>query len=487
MLAPAGLGAGGRVVAYLETWERHITAVEDPGIREEALGASDTSARTELVGQVKLATLTGVLPAGAAAADAIRTAFEAVEVSGGQLTIDVPQTTPTADPCALPDVTGYSGSDNRLYRVEVHQGGGLSQVRLKWSRDNGSELFEARLDASQNLVFDAGTLLAAGDIVEVLSNVVDLGDDVLGQVSAGGFVPAQRAVGQLAQLAAVEISSSSDEVVFRLVEVDDVATVVALDDRYGTLPDAGLKLRRWHGILDPQQIAGGGAASPGPHVLEDGITVELSSTGSYRPGQWWQYEARVRGENANGPWRSAPHGPERSFAPLALLEFEAANEPLRLLAWLDERFSHPCDLDADGVAFAGARVGSASDSVQEALEELFEKPPVIVDASCGELIIRPENDLQAVFDTIAEGEDRRICFHPGTWTVEETVTIEGKGDLVISGAGGATRLRGNVDSVLRFSGCGRVRIQDLTVEGGRIGAVGDGLAGCDRRDRLRRP
>ena len=119
----------------------------------------------------------------------MRAAFDAVEVSGGQLTIVVPETTPTTDPCALPDLAGYSGSDNRLYRIEVHDGGGLSQVRLKWSRDNGSELFAARLDTSQNLVFDPGTPLAAGDIVEVRSHVVDLGDDTLARVSAGGFVP----------------------------------------------------------------------------------------------------------------------------------------------------------------------------------------------------------------------------------------------------------------------------------------------------------
>jgi hypothetical protein len=479
LLAPAALAAGTRLVAYLEAWERHITAVEDPGIREEALGSSDTSARTELLGQVKLATLSGVLPAGAAAAGVVRGAFDAVEVSGGQLTIDVPDTTPTTDPCALPDIAGYSGSDNRLYRVEVHRGGGLSQVQLKWSRDNGSEVFAARLDTSKNLVFDPGIALAAGDIVEVLSNVVDLGDDALADVNAGGFVPARRAVGQLAQLAPVEVASSADEVVFRLVETEDVTTPVTLDDRYGTLRDAVLKLRRWHGLLDPGALAGGGAASPGPHVLEDGVSVELSSTGSYRPGQWWQYEARVHGQNANGPWRPAPHGPERRFAPLALLEFQSATEPLRLLAWLDERFSHPCDLDADDLVFAGARVGSASDTVQEALEELFERPPEIVDASCGELIIRPENgDLQTVFDTIAAGQDRRICFQPGTWTVEGTITITGKGDLIISGAGDATRLGGNVDSVLRFTDCGNVRIQDLTVEGGKAAVEGDGLAGA---------
>jgi hypothetical protein len=489
LLAPDGLPSGTRLVAYLEAWERHVTAVEDPGIREHALGTSDTAARAELMGQVKLATLTGALPPGAAAAGVIRAAFEAVEISGGQLTIDVPETTSTTDPCALPELAGYSGSDNRLYRVEVHEGGGLSQVCLKWSRDNGSELFAARLDIEGNLVFDSGTLLAAGDIVEVLSSVVDLGDDALATVSAGGFVPAQRAVGQLAQLAAVEGGASADEVLFRLVDPDDNLVTVALDDRYGVVDDAVLKLRRWHGILDPQQIAGSGSASPGPHVLEEGIGVVLSSTGSYRPGQWWQYEARTGDDNANGPWRATPHGPERRFAPLALLEYQGGAQPLRLLAWLDERFSHPCDLDADDVAFAGARVGSESDSVQEAIEELFERPPEIVDASCGELVVRPVNGLQTVFDTIADGENRRVCFQPGTWMVAETIEIEGKGDLIITGNGAATVLEADgIDTVLRFVNCGRVQLRDLTIVGGQERAVGEGLAGsvaivnCDGAD-----
>ena len=476
-LLPGPLGAGTRLVAYLETWERHITAIEDPGIREEALGTTDTTTRTELLGQVKLATVTGTLPPGAEAAGVLREAFDSAHVSGGRLTIEVPETTPTTDPCALPELAGYSGSDNRLYRIEVHRGGGLSEVRLKWSRDNGSELFAAQLDGNDSFVFPASTAPAAGDIVEVLSHVVDLGDDAVGQVSAGGFTPPRRAVGQLAELVAVDVAASSDEVVFQLVNpvgVDpvDVGLPVTLDDRYGDRDGAVLKLRRWHGLINPGQ-------SPGPFVLEDGISLVLSTTGSYRPGQYWQYEARVRGENANGPWRSEPHGPERGFAPLALLEFQGAAEPLRLLAWLDERISHPCDLDADGVAFAGGRVGMAGDTVQEALEELWERPPEIVNASCGELIIRPENDLQAVFDTSPEGGDARICIHPGTWTVDETVEIARKGNLIISGAGDATRLKADgIDTVLRFRECSRVRVADLVVEGGAAGLVSDGLAGA---------
>jgi len=465
LLAPQPMTAGTRLVAYLEAWERHISAVEDPGIREEALGGTDTTARTQLVGQVKLATLGGLAADTATAAAQACAAFEAVITASGQLTIAVPEATPTTDPCALPDVAGYSGADNRLYRVEVHVGDGLSALLLKWSRDNGSGLFAARLNESRNLVFDAGTPLTEGDIVEVLNDVVDLGDSALASVATAGFTPARRAVGQLAQLAAIPSTDASDEVVFKLVDPDTLGNV-ALDPMFVT----GVKLRRWDGVLKP-------AGSAGPHVLEDGITITLTA-GSYREGDYWQYEARVRGENANGPWRAAPHGPERRFAPLALLRFDAAVEPLRLLAWLDERFSHPCDLDADDVAFMGGRVGSASDTVQEAIEELFERPPEIVDASCGELIIRPENDPQAVFDTIPAGASRRICVHPGIWELKKPIVVQGKGDLIITGNGEATRWSAtDDDAVLRFENCGSVRISDMHFEGGHVGAQGDGLAG----------
>ena len=223
------------------------------------------------------------------------------------------------------------------------------------------------------------------------------------------------------------------------------------DDRYGTLPEAVLKVRRWHGLLE-----GDAAAALD---LEDGITVTLSTAGHFRAGQYWQCEARVREEGTGADWRPAPHGPgsRGGSRRLRCWQYESASEPLRLLAWLDERFSHPCDLDADGVAFAGTRVGSLSDTVQEAIEELFERPPEIVDASCGELIVPTENAIQSVFDTIPGGESARVRLQPGTWELENTIEVAGKGDLIISGAGGATPPRGvGIDTVLRFglaAGC----------------------------------
>src|SRR5438874_1371819 len=52
---PPGGGTQARFVAYLDVWERHITPIEDPVIREVALGGPDTCNRAKIVWQVKVA------------------------------------------------------------------------------------------------------------------------------------------------------------------------------------------------------------------------------------------------------------------------------------------------------------------------------------------------------------------------------------------------------------------------------------------------
>ncbi|HVH98167.1 MAG TPA: DUF6519 domain-containing protein, partial [Enhygromyxa sp.] len=50
--------AQGLYLAYLDVWERPITAVQDPDIREVALGGPDTSVRTQVVWRVRLLPVT---------------------------------------------------------------------------------------------------------------------------------------------------------------------------------------------------------------------------------------------------------------------------------------------------------------------------------------------------------------------------------------------------------------------------------------------
>jgi hypothetical protein len=99
-------------LAYLDEWERPITALEDTGIREVALGGPDTATRAKLVWQVKL------LPVNAEALardpDAYDDVWQRFLWSAGY----------KAKLRARRRLAGAT-LGNQLYRVEVHDSGGL--------------------------------------------------------------------------------------------------------------------------------------------------------------------------------------------------------------------------------------------------------------------------------------------------------------------------------------------------------------------------
>lgn len=121
-------GGAPRYLVYLDAWERGVTALEDPALREEALGGPDTTARSQVVAQVRWLALGPVEPeddeeaapvqgegrARMAAAEVARRALAAHAARrrcGGRLAAwRVPR-------AAVPG--------NRLYRVEIHRGGAL--------------------------------------------------------------------------------------------------------------------------------------------------------------------------------------------------------------------------------------------------------------------------------------------------------------------------------------------------------------------------
>src|SRR5699024_5941958 len=65
-----------------------------------------------------------------------------VEPSAVRLTAATPAPVPALPgPCVVDPAGGYRGLENRLYRVEVHEGGRVGAAtppRFKWSRDNAS-------------------------------------------------------------------------------------------------------------------------------------------------------------------------------------------------------------------------------------------------------------------------------------------------------------------------------------------------------------
>ncbi|MGH9363209.1 MAG: hypothetical protein ACRD2T_14960, partial [Thermoanaerobaculia bacterium] len=435
----APLQAGQRVVAYLEAWERHLTAVEDGGILEIALGGrDDTTTRSQALGQVKLvATTDPAVDAAALTADEIAAAIARPAPASGSLTVTTPVVVGPPDPCALPLQGGYTGRDNRLYRFEVHAPGGLADCLLKWSRNNGSDLFRASdvtMVAAQvtELTFPDHVPLAGGDLLEVLDEFRDLEDQAFGvlDTAAAAFTPPERQVGRLVRLLPVSAPGAAEKT-FSMAEPHDDAIAVTLTG-FGDPPSPFPKVRLWHGLIDPD-----GLADPHVQQLEDGIEVSL--TGVFRAGDWWQHEARAAGANANGTPPLTAHGPERLFAPLALLQYQGPNDPLLLLAWLDHRFPSLCSITADDIPWDPVPSGAeeCGDTVQEALECLFEREL----GGCCEHTIRPDengDDAQQVLEILADHPgDVQICLEAGIYHFQTPIQVVGR-RLALHGCPDAT-------------------------------------------------
>jgi hypothetical protein len=106
--------------AYLEVWRRLVTYLQDDQ-REVALGGPDTTVRARTVAQVKVLEVPDShQPDGLNCAHA--RAYLPDDGSGRLSTLTVDPDPPTS-PCAMSDVGVFSGGQNLLYRVEIHDSG----------------------------------------------------------------------------------------------------------------------------------------------------------------------------------------------------------------------------------------------------------------------------------------------------------------------------------------------------------------------------
>ncbi len=123
---------------YLDVWQREVTVYEDPSLREIALNGPDTDTRVQTAWQVKSiidpsATPSCLLPPASWGA--------LTAPSTARLTAIATPAPPAPGPCVISPAGGYTGLENRLYRVEVHTAGtvgGGAPATFKWSRDNAS-------------------------------------------------------------------------------------------------------------------------------------------------------------------------------------------------------------------------------------------------------------------------------------------------------------------------------------------------------------
>lgn len=132
------LPATGPYIVYADVWDRAVTFLEDPSLRDPGLHGADTCTRTQTMLQVKVCPST-VNPETGLAHQGNATLSLALHASmeAGDL----------CDPCAGLISAGKGRVGSYLFRLEVHavEGSATNPTRLilKWSSENGAEQYEA--------------------------------------------------------------------------------------------------------------------------------------------------------------------------------------------------------------------------------------------------------------------------------------------------------------------------------------------------------
>jgi hypothetical protein len=344
------LPAEGAFVVYLRVWERLVTALQDPAIREIALGdpGPDTSARAKTVWQV------AALAVAATEVGAAEQEF-AEKLVGfrptGLLTAQAKRPPSAAeDACHLPPDNLFRGHENQLYRVEVHTGGQawwangstdtarrsavLSGATFKWSRENASVVFP--VVSLSGAVATLGSLGRDGKLSLEVGDRVELVDDATAGRVADDVAAAEYPVAASRLRTVVAIDAADLRVTLDSQEGDDECGLGANPflRRWDHLPgpgtpdiaeDGALPLieGRWHELEDGVQVSFGGPPPSGGE--DDGVA------GTYRRGDYWLIPARTANGDVLWPKNEfrPPNGVEYHYAPLAYVTGDTVDATLR--------------------------------------------------------------------------------------------------------------------------------------------------------------
>ncbi len=424
--------AGDRVLVYLDVWDREVTWVQDPDLREKALQGPDTTTRVQTVWQVKQHSER--LPS-----RACETRLDEVfPPSAGRLSSRAVVPPASGDPCIVSPAGGYRGLENRLYRLEIHdpgQAGDLSTARFKWSRENASVVSPvAAIDNSR----------------EVLT-VRRIGRDPVLRFKAGDWVELnddhRELMGEAGAMA-------------RVLGVDEANREITLDRAMPADFDAAdsgrhTRLLRWDQKGDNSTLDGDGliAASSSWTLLEDGVEIRLALDPagiSFHVADYWVFAARTVDGSVEELTAAAPRGIVHHYCALAELAAGAAG------AGLQRR------RDCRRIYRCGGRDGG---------------PPLPPAEPRCCVVVEPGGNIQAAIDELPAAGGC-VCLKAGTHAITDAIQIASSNVVLRGESLGAevVRSNGGVRALSIGSASGppteNVAVRDLrfTVSGGQDAA-----------------
>ena len=303
----------GRYLAYLDTWEHLVTAVDDLDLLEIAFDGPDTATRDKTMWQVRFISEDDLLARGIASAPMTCSDFhgglDLGDINQPNLRLAARASVSNIDqgPCTLPPSSGYRSLESHLYRVEIHGKNNLGTVHYKWSNDNGiHRTYYREIDNGALIADSIGrddiTSLKTGDWVEIRDEAMIL------HQKAGFFA---------------RISAVNDQRV-NLGEIRSPETLAPITvngaPNLAALP-TNAEIRRWEGGL-PKSLPGG----VGWEELENGVEIRIEA-GQALPGDYWTIPARSLSGDVVWPANEATgfplslpaEGISHAYAPLAVV------------------------------------------------------------------------------------------------------------------------------------------------------------------------
>jgi uncharacterized protein DUF6519/parallel beta helix pectate lyase-like protein len=382
---PAGAGPH---LFYLDVWDREVTAVENAGLVDPAVGV-DTATRLQTVWQVR----TLQVGAGVTCAtdwSTVQAWVDLTRPSGARLTTADIGTPASTDPCLVLPSGGYRGIDNRLYRIEIHDAG-----TIKWSRTNAA--VAARVTGA-----------VGGSAAAPVVPVETIGHDAILRFHPGDWIELVDRKRELDGNPGIVVKIAPDGVDGVRLELRLEAVTAPVFTQLTAL-GAETRVRRW-------DTRPGDASALIPFVsgtpinLEDGVqvTVDVVAPGVARTGDYWIFTARAADASVEVLDHAPPRGIRHHYCRLAVLSGGNLE---------DCRVIYPPEC-----------------------------PPPVTGESCDcDVCVTPESHADGSL-TIQDAIDKvratggKVCLHAGVYELEKAVEIVGAESVQLVGKGLATVL-----------------------------------------------
>lgn len=426
-IEPLPASGSGPHIAYIDVWQREVTYVEQPDLVEPAIGV-DTTARWQTVWQVKVFHLNLQQGSEFECGDQHDAWDSLIAPSAGRLSTAIVEPQEDLDVCLVPTEGGYRALENRLYRVEVHDGGSFGTATFKWARHNAS------IETAVNEINGVELIVAQSEWDESRrfnqNSWVEITDDV--RELAG-------LAGEIRRISDIEYASNT-------ITLD--AALPAVD--FPTLPTNATivqrhtRIKRWDQQDDVDQNTGLLTVPNTPFYVEAGIQINFSLdtdaalSGEFKTGDYWLFYARSANAEIEILAEAPPRGIHHHYARLAILNFPGDQDDCRI-HW----------------------------------------PPQLANACCCTVTVGDGDTSHGQYDRIQTAIDQlpltggKICLLPGVY--QEPIIIQGKTDITISGCGKRTRLTSLEDRELQsepvvlIENSKNIRIESLAIESNEDG------------------